>query len=328
MQCTWNRLFFSVVFVLLISLMLFSSALAAPKSPIQPKLSRDSVNPHVPLMILRFKEKEWMLNLQEIGFDGIDPTTLNRQAFMNWFTLVVEKEINRPARSASFDRNRKIVPHQLGRTVDREQVEGWLDLIHEYMGRPVEVPVIWSKPALTTRHLARLKEKRLATYTTYFNPYNHNRSYNIGLSVRAIDHKVLLPGQIFSFNRTVGERSLQRGYLPARIIVKGEYSEGVGGGICQTSSTLFNSVDQAGLRVIQRVSHSKLVTYVPKFRDATVSWGGPDFKFQNQLNEPILIEATVKKGKLTVSIYGPRSIRYFPRPIPSAPDSTKPFLEE
>ncbi|SEN06831.1 VanW family protein [Lihuaxuella thermophila] len=271
-----------------------------------------------PLFIVQFAGREWTLNLNDVGFDGIDPTTLDRQAFMNWFHLVVEKEVNRPPRSAYF-KGRKIVPHQLGRTIDREQVTEWLDQIHDYINRPVPLPVIWTQPALSTNQVKRLKEKKLGSYTTYFNPNNRNRSHNIELSTQAIDHFILMPGEIFSFNRVVGERSIKKGYRPARIIVKGEYSEGVGGGVCQTSSTLFNSVDAAGLRIIQRVSHSKQVTYVPEHRDATVSWGGPDFKFQNQLNEPILIVATIKKGMLKISVYGPRKIHYHPRFVPPSP---------
>ncbi|MBA4543949.1 VanW family protein [Thermoactinomyces daqus] len=301
-----------------------SDAYTRPPASLHPA---ESPRLYTSVMIFRFQHKEWIFPLSEIGFDGVDPTTLNRQAFMNWFSLVVEHEINRPARSARFDRQRRIIPHQLGRKVDRQKVYEWLDSIHEYLGRPLEVPVIWIQPQLTTKKLQQLKQKKLSSYSTYFNARNLNRTHNIRLSVQAIDHTVLLPGQIFSFNRIVGERSLARGYRPARIIVKGEYSEGIGGGICQTSSTLFNSVDRAGLRVIQRVSHSKMVTYVPKYRDATVSWGGPDFRFQNQLNEPILIEAEIQRGRLTISIYGPKNVHYYPRSIPPAPHQGT-FLEE
>lgn len=271
-----------------------------------------------PLFIVEFGEKQWTLHLNEVGFDGIDPTTLDRRAFLNWFHLMVEKEVNRLPRSAYYEQ-RKIIPHQLGRTIDREQVIQWLDDIHEYINHPVELPIIWTEPKLTTEKLKQLKQKVLGSYTTFFNPRNHNRSHNIKLSTEAIDHYILMPGEIFSFNKTVGRRSIEKGYRPAKIIVKGEFSEGVGGGICQTSSTLFNSVDQAGLRIIQRVSHSKRVAYVPKNRDATVSWGGPDFKFQNQLNEPVLIVATIRHGRLHILVYGPNTIHHFPRYVPPSP---------
>lgn len=87
----------------------------------------------------------------------------------------------------------------------------------------------------------------------------------------------------------VGERISGKGYMPATVIVKGEFSEDFGGGICQVSSTLFNAVDNAGLKVVQRYSHSREVSYVPLKRDATVSWNGPDLIFKNEYNQPILI---------------------------------------
>ncbi|MBA4603453.1 VanW family protein [Thermoactinomyces mirandus] len=278
-------------------------------------------------LIIRFGQQEWILDLREIGFDGVDPTTLNHDALMNMFRETVVKKVNRPPRSA-FYKERKVVSHELGRTVDEKKVRAWFDQIHAYVNQPVDLPVRWSKPELTTGELMQLKQKLLGSYTTYFNYRNVNRSHNIKLSAKAIDHKVLMPGEIFSFNEVVGIRTVKRGYLPARIIVKGEYSEGVGGGICQTSSTLFNSVDQAGMEIVERMSHSRRVAYVPKHRDATVSWGGPDFKFKNPLSSPVLIVAEVKKGRLSIYVYAPRSAHYFPRRIPKAPSEKESLREE
>jgi len=302
--------------VLLLRMAILALALVVMLSP--SKVYADASVSPAPLMIFQHEAKQWVFDLRSIGFDGIDPTTLNRQAFMAWFSVTVEKEINRPARSAYY-KKRKMVPHQWGLMVDRQQLERWLDHVHEHLNRPLTLPVIRLKPRVTTEELKKVKGKMLGTYTTWFNPRNYNRAHNIRLSAEAIDHQLILPGQLFSFNHWVGIRSLKRGYLPARIIVKGEYSEGVGGGICQTSSTLFNSADQAGLTIIERISHSKRVAYVPEGRDATVSWGGPDFQFQNPFDEPILIEATAKGGRLTVNIYGPSTIRHTPKTIQSAP---------
>ncbi|OYD07868.1 hypothetical protein CHM34_10000 [Paludifilum halophilum] len=167
--------------------------------------------------------------------------------------------------------------------------------------------------------LKRIREKRLAAYTTRYNPGNRNRTHNLLLSTEALDHHVVGVGETFSFNQVVGKRTRSRGYRPATVIVRGEYTEGIGGGICQTSSTLFNSVERTGLRILQRVSHSKEVTYVPAGKDATVSWGGPDFRFQNQLNRPILITAQAKHGLLTVEIYASDEIEYQPKSTPDAP---------
>ncbi|SMO49230.1 VanW family protein [Melghirimyces algeriensis] len=278
------------------------------KQPVQNAESR---------LILQHEEERWELNLQKIGFDGIDPTTLDRDAFYRWFADV-EKEINRRPRSAYFE-NRRIVPHKEGQKVERAIIDHWLDEIHSYMNRPLDIPVqIW-KPRITAEMLEHIKEKRLGFYQTVYNPGNKNRTHNIELSVKAIDHHVVNVGDVFSFNQTVGKRTMRRGYRPAKIIVRGEYTEGVGGGICQTSSTLYNSVERAGLRVLQRVSHSKRVTYVPVGQDATVSWGGPDFQFQNQLNRPVLITASAKNGILAVTIWGSQETAHRPKETKEPP---------
>jgi vancomycin resistance protein YoaR len=106
--------------------------------------------------------------------------------------------------------------------------------------------------------------------------------------------------------------------LLARVIVKGEFSEGIGGGICQVSSTLFNAIDNAGLQTIQRYSHTRSVPYVPSGRDATVSWYGPDFSFKNKYNQPILIRATIQGGMVSIMVYSSDMINYKLRKIPDA----------
>jgi vancomycin resistance protein YoaR len=254
-----------------------------------------------PVMHLTYHDKDWYLDLRQAGFDGIDPTTLNREKLHKWFEKIGE-DINHPAKSAHY-RDRKMVSEQPGVKVRVSQMDHWMDMIHFYLGKEVEVPYKTLHPALNTKQLSSVKEKLLASYTTFYNKSIYNRSHNLQLSTKAIDHIVVMPGQTFSFNETVGQRTLQRGYREAKIIVKGEYSEGIGGGICQTSSTLFNSVDRANLTIVERKSHSKSVPYVPKKRDATVSWGGPDFKFKNERKEPILIVSEAKNGQVTVQIF-------------------------
>jgi hypothetical protein len=106
--------------------------------------------------------------------------------------------------------------------------------------------------------------------------------------------------------------------LLASVIVRGELSEGDGGGICQLSSTLYNSVDRAGLKIVQRYSHSRNVPYVPPGRDATVSWDGPDFTFQNQYNQPILIRSNARGGTIIVTLYSSHVIEHKPREVPGA----------
>ncbi|MFC0273010.1 VanW family protein [Metabacillus herbersteinensis] len=100
--------------------------------------------------------------------------------------------------------------------------------------------------------------------------------------------------------------------------LKGELSEGVGGGICQVSSTLFNAVDRAGVKIIERYSHSRRVPYVPPNRDATVSWYGPDFTFSNHHNMPLLIRATVIGGQLHIMIFSSEDIDFNRGKVPSS----------
>ncbi|MGE7054423.1 VanW family protein, partial [Paenibacillus glucanolyticus] len=175
-----------------------------------------------------------------------------------------------------------------------------------------------------------IRVKPIGYYVTYFNSSNKNRSHNIALASKAIDSAVVFPGETFSFNEVVGMRTIDRGYKRAGVIVRGELSEGVGGGICQVSSTLFNAIDRAGLQIVKRYSHSRNVPYVLPGRDATVSWGGPDFVFENAYNQPILIRAYGSGGRMTVSIFSSELIEYKPRNVPSIsnrlPEETKDSL--
>jgi len=197
--------------------------------------------------------------------------------------------------------------------------EDWLPHLSDYINEPQDIPLIEDKPRVTEADLQRVNQRRIGRYTTYFDASNVNRTTNIRLSADAINNLVLNPGESFSFNQVVGQRTAERGYKPATVIVSGEYSEGIGGGICQTSSTLYNSVDAAGLQVTARYSHSKEVTYVPSGRDATVSWGGPDFRFVNSLEKPILLRTYVGDGFITVSVYTTPDAQASPRQVPPAP---------
>src|SRR5699024_7644450 len=105
------------------------------------------------------------------------------------------------------------------------------------------------------------------SYVTYFKETNKERSHNIRLSTEAINNHVVFPNDEFSFNEVVGERTKEKGYMKAPVIVKGELSEDIGGGICQVSSTLFNAVDLKGIQTVERYSHSRSVPYVPQGQD-------------------------------------------------------------
>ncbi|WP_246569575.1 VanW family protein [Lentibacillus saliphilus] len=170
---------------------------------------------------------------------------------------------------------------------------------HTEMTIPTEVIY----PRVDSELLDQLRRNKLGEYTTHFKHQHKERSHNIDLAAQAINNHVVFPGESFSFNEVVGKRTEERGYMRAPVIVKGELSEGIGGGICQVSSTLFNAVSLKGIQIVKRYSHSRDVPYVPPGRDAAVSWWGPDFVFKNRYSQPLLIRAAAKNGTLHVQIY-------------------------
>lgn len=150
---------------------------------------------------------------------------------------------------------------------------------------------------------ARQRYEKIGTFTTKTTA-NSNRNTNVKLAAQAINGTVVQPGQEFSFNGTVGERTEAKGYKGAAAYNNGEVVQEIGGGVCQVSSTLYNAVVKAGLKTTVRRSHTYEPSYVTPGTDATVSWGGPDYKFQNNSSAGIGIRAHYADQTLTVSIYG------------------------
>ncbi len=150
---------------------------------------------------------------------------------------------------------------------------------------------------------AREKYKTLATFTTKTTS-NSKRNTNVKLAAEAINGIVLLPGEEFSFNDRVGERTEAKGYKGAAAYNNGEVVEEIGGGVCQVSSTLYNVVLKAGLKTTVRRSHTYEPSYVTPGTDATVSWGGPDYKFVNNSSAAVGLRAGYANQEVTISIYG------------------------
>lgn len=204
----------------------------------------------------------------------------------------LDRKTYREAQNAKIGSNGQIVAGRNGSQLDRRKL---LEHYYAYWfgtgGKTIEAPSYPIYPKVDAELLASIRVKSIGYYVTYFNSNNSNRSHNIALAAQAIDNAVVFPGETFSFNQVVGIRTANRGYKRAGVIVRGELSEGIGGGICQVSSTLYNAIDRAGLKIVKRYSHSRNVPYVPPGRDATVSWGGPDFVFENVYNQPVLIRA-------------------------------------
>ncbi|MFB9329258.1 VanW family protein [Paenibacillus aurantiacus] len=222
-----------------------------------------------------------------------------------------------PPTNAYIADNGRVVPERKGLRLDERAFTAQFYRYFYGAGAAfVEAPLRPVAARVDSELLAEIRRRPIGYYVTYFNARNHNRAHNIALAAQAINNTVVFPGEKFSFNQVVGRRTKAKGYLEAPIIVRGELSEGVGGGICQVSSTLFNATDRAGLEIKARYSHSRSVPYVRPGRDATVSWGGPDFVFRNPYNQPILIRSNAVHGKIFVVLYSSDEMEFVPREVP------------
>ena len=167
------------------------------------------------------------------------------------------------------------------------------------------IPLKITIPEITLNDLGKEAFSQiLGTFSTTYNTSNQNRITNLKLASEKIDGTIILPGETFSYNKVVGERTIAKGYKEAAVYAGGKVVDGIGGGICQLSSTLYNSVLYANLEITSRSNHRFLTSYVTAGRDATVSWGTIDFCFKNTRSYPIKITSEVKNGVVTTSIYG------------------------
>lgn len=144
----------------------------------------------------------------------------------------------------------------------------------------------------------------LAEFSTNYNPGAKDRTTNLRLASNKINNTVVLPGETFSYNKVVGERTIAAGYKDAPAYAGGKVVNDIGGGICQITSTLYNAVIFANLDIVSRSNHQFVPSYVKAGRDATVVYGAIDFKFKNTRKYPIKIKSTVSGGVARVQIYG------------------------
>lgn len=138
-----------------------------------------------------------------------------------------------------------------------------------------------------------------------------NRNTNLKLACKAINGKLVRPGETFSYNQTLGQRTEKKGYKPAGAYMAGKTVETIGGGICQVSSTLYYACLKADLEIVERTAHGYTVSYMPYGMDATVSWGSLDYKFKNNTDYPIRIEAWVSGGQVHVKLIGTDTKDYY-----------------
>lgn len=167
----------------------------------------------------------------------------------------------------------------------------------------VELPVDVIDAEITRADLSNITDK-LGEYSTSFNASNESRSYNIKLATKSVTDVLVRPGETFSLNKTIGPRLAKYGYRTAKVIINNEYVDGIGGGICQVSSTLYNAALLANLKIVERKNHSLPSSYIAMGRDATISGDYIDFKFMNNTPYPLYIYGEVKGNQVRFSIYG------------------------
>jgi len=202
--------------------------------------------------------------------------------------------------------NGKVVmhPHTLGISFDKVKAQEIIDL-HDGFGVTFEIPLKIEEPEVTLEDIEeKLFSSIIGEYTTTFKTSDVGRTKNIVLATNKINGTILAPDEIFSYNGVVGERSYSEGFQDAKVYVNGETVDGIGGGICQVSSTLFNAVVFANLEIVERVNHQLTVSYVPLGRDATVDYGNIDFRFKNNTGYPLKIVCSAEGGKMYMAIYG------------------------
>ena len=213
--------------------------------------------------------------------------------------------VHREPVNAEFDENFSVIPSEEGVVFDRERAENLL--ASAKTGDKVYINLYHVKPEITTEDLeATLYRDLLAGKSTVMTNIAV-RSKNVELAAAEIDGLVLLPGEVFSFNGAVGQRTRDKGYGEAIAYVNGESVPQVGGGVCQMSSTIYYACLYADLEIVYRTCHLYISSYVPYGMDATVSWPSPDFKFRNSTEYPIKLHTWREGQTIFCEIWGTRT---------------------
>jgi vancomycin resistance protein YoaR len=223
----------------------------------------------------------------------------------------LERTVGKPARSADFEITAagkvRVVPHENGRELNVRKTSRALlaaALARSPVGRAAAVEIVPKTPARTTAEAKAMGIRGLVGgYTTIYGGIA-NRIHNVQLVARLIDRTLIPPGSQFSFNRTTGERTAEKGFLEAPVIINGELQTGLGGGVCQVSTTVFNAAYEAGLPIDSRTNHALYISHYPQGRDATVNYPDIDLRFRNDTSKWLLLRAFVGSSSLTVNLYG------------------------
>ena len=225
----------------------------------------------------------------------------------------IEKDVNKEVVNASINISKgiSVTPDVKGAKLQKEALEKELfSKINGKVGEDTNVTAIVDvQTAKVTAEMLSSINAKISNYSTNYGTISDvARANNIVVATRSINGKVLLPGETFSYNDIVGVRTTARGYMEAPVIVNNKVESGLGGGICQVSTTLYNAVLRGNLKVIERVHHTLPSHYVPLGMDATVDYGNLDLKFTNSYTYPLYIQGSTTGGVVSFSIYSNSSL--------------------
>ena len=215
----------------------------------------------------------------------------------------IHDEISCEMQDARFTEIFEIIPETTGITFDVETAKTLWESAG--VGDTVAIPLVVTEPSVRAEDLAAtLYRDRLCFMTTHFGGSTAARINNIDLAAKKLDGVIVMPGQTFSYNETVGQRTEEAGFLMAGAYADGEVIEEIGGGICQVSSTLYCAAMYAQMTTVQRSSHYFQVSYLSMGYDATVSWTWPDYRFRNDRAYPVKILTYVDDNSVTIEFWG------------------------
>ncbi|OGO78742.1 MAG: hypothetical protein A2Y23_10740 [Clostridiales bacterium GWB2_37_7] len=290
---------------------------------------------------LKFDSKEWKINYRDLGYSYNIEETVNKAYAIGHEGVLLKKitetlrarftaqnfelesnynnePINKLLTDISKEINQEVVDATIKYTgtsfsVTEEKIgirlnqEDAASLITEQMNKVevvvMELPVDIVQPIVKKSDLIVIQDK-LGEFSTKFNAADADRSTNIKVATNSANNVLIRPGEVYSVNETLGPRLAKYGYKDAKVIINNELVPGIGGGVCQVSSTLYNAVLLSNLKVIERKNHSLTLSYVGLGRDATISGDYIDFKFMNNTNYPIYIYGEVKGSWVKFTVFG------------------------
>jgi vancomycin resistance protein YoaR len=264
---------------------------------------------------LELGKTRWLLSraklarLVELPADGRTQLTVGGLAANDWLRRLGTR-VAKPPKDATFavdGKHVRVVPALPGTRL--AAFAAARAVLHAALKRRPELRVaqlpVEEAPAKLSTEAARAMHisAQVSGYTTVFGGVP-NRIHNVELVAHLVDEKLIAPDATFSFNKTTGERNAEKGFLVAPVIVNGELTTGLGGGVCQVSTTVFNAAFEAGLKITERTNHALYISHYPQGRDATVNYPDVDLQFVNDTGSWLLLRTFVSSSSLTVGLYG------------------------